>query len=76
MLVDLAVEQLPLSFGASVRAVGSCVELGDWNVDDAPDFYWSEGNNWHKRIELPSGQHDFKVGASIGLQQSRALRPG
>ena len=61
MLVDLAIESLPLSFGAGVRAVGSCVELGSWNVDDAPDLSWTEGNNWRKQLELPSGPHDYKV---------------
>ena len=61
MLVDLCVENCPVGFGSTVRAVGSCVELGAWNTDDAPDFSWSEGHNWHKQLELPSGQHDFKV---------------
>ena len=61
MLVDLAVENLPLKFGAGLRAVGSTVELGSWNIDDAPHFEWSEGHNWHKQLELPAGEQEFKV---------------
>lgn len=61
LLVDLAVENLPLKFGAGLRAVGSTVELGSWNVDDAPAFQWSEGDNWHKQLELPAGEQEFKV---------------
>ena len=62
--MDLAVENLPLKFGAGLRAVGSTVELGDWNVDRAPNFEWSEGNNWHKQLELPAGEQEFKVSLS------------
>lgn len=55
------VEGLELQFGDSVKAVGGDAGLGGWAVAEAPFLEWSEGHHWRGQVQLPAGDHRFKV---------------
>lgn len=53
---------LSISFGEHLCLVGSCEELGSWNVETAPKFRWTHGDVWVADVELPSGSRaEFKI---------------
>lgn len=45
-----------VSYGEHIRLVGSASQLGGWEVDQAPEMQWSEGNVWNVTVDLPVGQ--------------------
>lgn len=53
--------QLP--FGQLLKLVGGHHALGEWEVADAPAMTWSEGDVWQLVLDLPAGEHEFKVAA-------------
>lgn len=53
---------LSISFGEHLCLVGSCEELGSWNVEKAPKFRWTHGDVWVADVELASGSRaEFKI---------------
>ena len=54
--------KLSIAFGEHLCLVGSCEELGSWNVENAPKFHWTHGDVWVADVELPSGTRaEFKI---------------
>lgn len=54
--------KLSVMFGEHLCLVGSCEELGSWNVERAPKFQWTHGDVWVADVELPSDTSaEFKV---------------
>ncbi|KAL4440564.1 hypothetical protein ABPG75_003565 [Micractinium tetrahymenae] len=53
--------QLP--FGQVLKVVGGHYALGEWEISDAPEMSWSEGDVWMLVLDLPAGEHEFKVAA-------------
>lgn len=47
--------------GEHLRVVGSCTELGEWDVAAAPALTWQPGNSWAADLVLPPGSHSFKL---------------
>ena len=59
-----------VNYGESVKLVGSSPELGDWDVDRAPELSWTEGDVWTTSVELaPGSDVHFKV---LGLHISNS----
>lgn len=53
---------LQVHYGDSVKLVGSAPELGDWDLDRAPELSWGDGDVWTTSVELPPGSEvHFKV---------------
>lgn len=56
---------VPLSvhFGEHLRLVGSCPELGEWDVNSAPQFHWTTGDVWQLDVDFPPGlaMTEFKL---------------
>ena len=50
-----------VSFGETVKLLGSSPELGMWDHKKAVDLQWSQGDRWHGTVELSEGEHEFKV---------------
>ncbi|PSC73322.1 water chloroplastic [Micractinium conductrix] len=46
-----------VDFGEQVVLVGNTPELGNWQLDHAPNMTWSEGDTWVATITLPPGTH-------------------
>ena len=44
-----------VDFGEQVVLVGNAPELGNWQLDHAPNMTWSEGDTWVATITLPPG---------------------
>ena len=45
-----------------MKLAGSSPELGEWDLDRAPELSWSDGNVWRGDVELPAGSDvHFKV---------------
>lgn len=42
-------------WGQRIKVVGTDQALGHWQLAHAPELRWSEGDNWHSMVELPSG---------------------
>ena len=75
--VELIVEDLQLNFGDGVKAVGSIDELGGWSVADAPSLQWAEGHRWIGSLQLPAGEHNFKVWVQCSpARGERSFGPG
>lgn len=56
---------MQVNYGESLKLVGSGSELGDWNVEAAPEMQWTDGDVWVADVELPADQEvHFKVGRS------------
>ncbi len=54
---------MQVNYGESLKLVGSGSELGDWNVEAAPEMQWTDGDVWVADVELPADQDvHFKVG--------------
>lgn len=53
--------QKQVSFGESIKVVGSSAALGNWNVDQAPSLTWSEGDVWKITLDFePGSPAEFK----------------
>lgn len=53
---------LQVEFGDIIKLVGDAPELGEWDVDRAPELSWSDGDFWKADVELPpSSEVRFKV---------------
>ena len=51
-----------VSFGESHKVVGGHPSLGDWDVSNAPQMQWNDGNVWTLEVQLPEGSDiEFKV---------------
>lgn len=50
------------AFGEYLKVVGGPTELGAWDAGAAPALTWGEGDVWTATLELPAGEHEFKVG--------------
>jgi hypothetical protein len=50
------------AFGEYLKVVGGPPELGAWDAGAAPALTWGEGDVWTATLELPAGEHEFKVG--------------
>jgi len=51
-----------VSFGESHKVVGGHPCLGDWDVSNAPQMQWNDGNVWTLDVQLPEGSDiEFKV---------------
>ena len=49
---------LTLIVSHSLTLVPQCWRsAGAWSLADAPQLSWSEGDNWHVTVDLPSGAH-------------------
>ncbi|GAB4813201.1 hypothetical protein N2152v2_000247 [Parachlorella kessleri] len=42
-------------WGQRLKVVGTHESLGGWVLTGAPELKWSEGDNWHATVELPTG---------------------
>lgn len=51
-------------FGENLCVVGSCPELGAWDVAKAPLMTWNTGHRWTLDLEL-AGDVDFKVSRNV-----------
>jgi hypothetical protein len=49
------------AFGEYLKVVGGPPELGAWDAGAAPALTWGEGDVWTATLELPAGEHEFKV---------------
>lgn len=47
-------------YGETVKVVGDGELLGDWDLAQAPDMVWGEGDCWRVELDLPAGTYDFK----------------
>mmetsp|Transcript_115344 Transcript_115344/g.331064 ORF Transcript_115344/g.331064 Transcript_115344/m.331064 type:complete len:189 (+) Transcript_115344:58-624(+) len=45
--------QYNTSFGQEMRIIGSCPELGEWDVERSLPMMWTEGNIWVAKLALP-----------------------
>ncbi|DBA93500.1 hypothetical protein WJX82_005630 [Trebouxia sp. C0006] len=53
--------QREVSFGESHKVVGGHPCLGDWDVSNAPQMQWNDGNVWTLDVQLPEGSDiEFK----------------
>lgn len=53
---------MQVSFGESHKVVGGHPSLGDWDVSNAPQMQWNDGNIWTLEVQLPEGSDiEFKV---------------
>lgn len=43
---------LSVNFGEHLRLVGSCPELGEWDVNSAPQFRWTTGDVWQLDVDV------------------------
>jgi hypothetical protein len=57
--------QKQTAFGEQVCVLGSCPELGSWDVQPSLQLCWSNDHWWYGEAALPPGAHEFKVS---GLQ--------
>lgn len=58
-----------VEYGQRVKVVGSDPSLGKWQLDDAPEMKWSEGDKWHVTVDLPAGsvvEYKYVIMASDG----------
>ncbi|KAI3433331.1 hypothetical protein D9Q98_003149 [Chlorella vulgaris] len=55
-------KQLP--YGQVLKLVGSMPAMGEWDCDSAPVMTWVEGDYWLLTLDLPAGEHEFKVVAA------------
>jgi len=55
------------AFGEYLKVVGGPAELGAWDAGAAPALTWGEGDVWTATLELPAGEHEFKVSGVDGL---------
>ncbi len=46
---------LQVPFGQQLAIVGSCEQLGSWEVASALSMGWDEGHVWRASLELPAG---------------------
>ncbi|EFN59219.1 expressed protein [Chlorella variabilis] len=53
-----------LQFGQVLKLVGSHKSMGAWDCDRAPAMTWVEGDYWLLTLDLPAGEHEFKVAAA------------
>ena len=54
--------EFQVSFGESHKVVGGHPSLGDWDVSNAPQMQWNDGNVWTLEVQLPEGSDiEFKV---------------
>ena len=61
-------QHLQVSFGESHKVVGGHPSLGDWDVANAPQMQWNDGNVWTLEVQLPEGSDiEFKVSYHIIL---------
>lgn len=61
---------LQVSFGESHKLVGGHPALGDWDIGNAPQMQWSDGNIWTLEVQLEEGSDlEFKVILAVILQQ-------
>ncbi|KAL3145446.1 2,3-dihydroxyphenylpropionate/2,3-dihydroxicinnamic acid 1,2-dioxygenase, variant 2 [Trebouxia sp. C0009 RCD-2024] len=52
---------MQVSFGESHKVVGGHPSLGDWDVSNAPQMQWNDGNVWTLEVQLPEGSDiEFK----------------
>jgi hypothetical protein len=57
-----------------LQVVGGPPELGAWDAGAAPALTWGEGDVWTATLELPAGEHEFKVGGGdSGMTAAAAL---
>lgn len=57
-----------VSFGESHKVVGGHPSLGDWDVTNAPQMQWNDGNIWTLEVQLPEGSDiEFKVNAKAHM---------
>ena len=61
VVVAFTVPECRLAYGEHLRVVGSCSELGGWDVAAAPALAWHEGHCWEASIAVPPGSHAFKL---------------
>lgn len=47
--------------GQELRVVGSCKELGAWQLNHAMDLRWTPGHVWHGEVDLPDTPFEFKA---------------
>mmetsp|Transcript_8240 Transcript_8240/g.16524 ORF Transcript_8240/g.16524 Transcript_8240/m.16524 type:complete len:400 (+) Transcript_8240:70-1269(+) len=54
---------LSVNFGEHLRLVGSCPELGEWDVNSAPQFRWTAGDLWQLDVDFAPGLEptEFKL---------------
>ena len=51
-----------VAFGEKHKLVGGHPALGDWDVSNAPEMQWSQGDVWAIDVQLPEGAEvEFKV---------------
>ena len=51
-------DRLTLIVSDRLTLMPRCRRLaGAWSLADAPQLSWSEGDNWHVTVDLPSGAH-------------------
>eukprot|EP00879_Flechtneria_rotunda_P023479 GHRR01024836.1.p1 GENE.GHRR01024836.1~~GHRR01024836.1.p1 ORF type:complete len:450 (+),score=164.92 GHRR01024836.1:256-1605(+) len=53
------------AFGEYLKVVGGPSELGAWDAGAAPALTWGEGDVWTATLELPAGEHEFKVSLPV-----------
>ena len=62
---------MQVSFGESHKVVGGHPSLGDWDVSNAPQMQWNDGNVWTLEVQLPEGSDiEFKVTANLYMPGS------
>lgn len=59
---------LSVNFGEHLRLVGSCPELGEWDVNSAPQFRWTAGDLWQLDVDFAPGLEptEFKLVHVLG----------
>eukprot|EP00928_Gymnodinium_smaydae_P090042 TRINITY_DN7389_c0_g1_i3.p1 TRINITY_DN7389_c0_g1~~TRINITY_DN7389_c0_g1_i3.p1 ORF type:complete len:795 (-),score=142.86 TRINITY_DN7389_c0_g1_i3:123-2507(-) len=77
--------QAKAEFGDSIKVVGSCAELGAWNVDNAPCMFGGDYPTWRLKLRASTEAVEYKmvhISARTGartwewFEGNRLLRPG
>ena len=59
---------MQISFGESHKVVGGHPSLGNWDVGNAPQMQWNDGNVWTLEVQLPEGSDiESKVISNLQL---------
>ncbi|GFH09765.1 CBM20 domain-containing protein [Haematococcus lacustris] len=61
-----------LEYGQVLKLVGSCKEMGQWQVEKANSMHWQEGDIWVATMQLAPGTYAFKA---VVASSSGAMEP-
>ena len=60
------VVQYPTKFGEELYVIGSCPELGDWDLGKKVHMGWFEGNHWKVKVAIPKERQAIEYKFVVG----------